>query len=219
MARSWKSILIHRIMDRDMRRCAPLYLRGRMLDIGCGTKPFAHLLHKHVTEHVGLDRAAPFDARAKPDLIGTAYEIPAPDASFDCAISTAALEHLAEPDAALRETYRVLKPGGVAVYTVPFIWHLHAEPWDYLRYTNHGLKHVFEKAGFDVVEVYPLSGFWTTFITLFCYWLDGINGPPLRWFKIIPLFGLALQGLGMAIHPFERSHQWSWMHTIVARRK
>lgn len=219
MARSWKSLLVYRIMDQDMRRCARLYLRGRLLDIGCGTKPYAAILREHVTEHVGVDRESPFDATARPELVGTAYSIPTPDASFDSAISTAALEHLDEPELALRETQRVLKPGGIAVYTVPFIWHVHAEPWDYFRYTSHGLRHLFEKTGFEVVELYPLAGFWTTFITLFCYWLDRINVRPLRWMKIIPLFGVTLQMAGMAIHRFERSFQWTWMHTIVARRK
>ena len=218
MALSWKTRLIYRIMDADMRRCAGLWLKGRLIDIGCGTKPYAEILRPHVTEHVGLDRESPFNSMTRPELVGTAYSIPVPDGSFDCALSTAALEHLNEPEQALRETHRILKSGGIAVYTVPFIWHVHAEPWDYHRYTSFGLKHIFEKCGFEVVEIYPLSGFWTTFITLFCYWLDRYNKPPLRWTRLVPIFGTMLQWIGIFIHKFERSHQWTWMYTIVARK-
>src|SRR5947208_4431043 len=92
MAKTWKTILIYHIMDEEMRRCAKSYLRGKLLDIGCGTKPYKRILSPHVTEHVGLDQPKPFNAAAEVDLIGTAYNIPAKDASFDSAISTAALD-------------------------------------------------------------------------------------------------------------------------------
>lgn len=218
MAKTWKTILIYRIMDQEIRRCAERYVRGRLIDIGCGTKPYRELLAPFVSEHVGLDRAQPFNKAAQVDLVGTAYEIPVAAESFDTAISTATLEHLDEPEAALRECHRVLKPGGIAVYTVPMIWHLHAEPYDYFRYTKYGLQHLFQKVGFRVIEIRPMAGFLTTFATLFCYYIGRWHRGFLRYVPILPCVGLACQALAGLLERFDRAEEWTWMYTVVAEK-
>ena len=95
------------------------------MDIGCGAKRYCTLFAPYVTEHIGVDHEQTFHDKSKVDRYGTAYRLPAEDASFDSAICAAVLEHLEEPEQALQECHRVLRPGGVAIYTVPFIWHLH----------------------------------------------------------------------------------------------
>jgi len=79
--------------------------------------------------------------KSKIDLFGTAYNIPVDDNYFDTALCTAVLEHLEETSDVTKETHRVLKAGGYAIYTVPFFWHLHEEPRDFYRYTKYGLKY------------------------------------------------------------------------------
>jgi len=69
----------------------------------------------------------------------------------------------------------VLKRGGFALYSVPFIWHLHEEPRDFFRFTKYGLAHLFTKVGFEVVELRALSGFWVTFGALLSYNLARFN--------------------------------------------
>jgi len=219
MAKTWKTILIYHIMDEEIRRCAKSYLRGKLLDIGCGTKPYKRILSSHVTEHVGLDQPKPFNAAAEVDLIGTAYNIPAKDASFDSAISTAALEHLAEPEIALRECNRILKPGGIAVYTVPFIWHLHAEPWDYFRFSKFGLHHLFEKTGFEVIEIKPMAGFWATSVTMACYYMERFHRGLLHYVPVIPALGLLFQGFAFFLGKIDKAEQWTWMYSVVARKR
>lgn len=206
-------------MDKELSRCAKQYLSGRLIDIGCGIKPYAHMLAPYISEHVGLDREQPFNQNAKVDLVGTAYEIPAVNNSFNSALSTAALEHLAEPEIALRECHRVLKPGGVAVYTVPFIWHVHAAPWDYVRFTNFGLKHLFEKTGFEIIEIKALSGFWVTFGQLFVYYLFRFHRGPLRYIPVIPLLGLLVQGIAYLLDRLDKAEDWTWMYLVVAKKK
>ncbi|MEX0958179.1 MAG: class I SAM-dependent methyltransferase [Burkholderiales bacterium] len=197
------------------------YLSGRVLDIGCGSKSKRFLASDRVVEYVGLDHEASVHDKSLVDIFGTAYRIPQPDSSFDGAVCTAVLEHLEEPRAALAECLRVLKPGGHAVYTVPLYWHLHEEPRDFYRYTEHGLRYLFEGAGFQVVELVPASGFWLTFGCAWSYYLHSIaRGPfrlPVR--LAIAVNNLFFPWLDGCDRRFNRdSRRFTWMYLVVARR-
>lgn len=218
MARQLKNLLVNTIHDRELERFAERYVTGRVIDIGCGTKPYEEILRHYVTEHVGLDHAETPHDGANIDLPGTAYSIPADAGSFDSAICTAVMEHLEEPEQALRECHRVLRPGGVAIYSVPFIWHLHEEPRDFYRYSKHGIRYLFEKAGFSVLEVKPLSGFAVTFGQLLVYNLYLHNRGPLRWLRIIDALGLTIQAGAYLMDRLHRSEQWTWMYMVAARK-
>ena len=193
-------------------------MSGNLIDIGCGTKPYKEMLSPFVKKHVGVDHEATFHDKSSIDLFGTAYEIPTENESFDAAICTAVLEHLEEPEHALRECCRVLKSGGVAIYSVPFIWHLHEEPRDFYRYSKYGLKYLFEKTGFEVLEITPLSGFWVTFGQLFVYNIYRFHRGPLRYIPVIPVLGLVIQGASYILDRIDKSEQWTWMYMVVARK-
>lgn len=219
MAKSIRNLLVYHFHDRALKIAAENFASGRLIDIGCGTKPYQAIFSPYVTEHVGLDREQPFNNKAKPDLIGTAYEIPVSNEAFDTALSTAALEHLAEPELALRECHRVLKSDGIAIYTVPLIWQVHAAPWDFYRFTNYGLRYLFEKCGFEVVEIKALSGFWVTFGQLFVYYLYRFNRGPLRFIPLIPLTGLLIQLVAYILDTLDKAEDWTWMYLVVAKKK
>ncbi len=218
MAKDLKNILINRIHDKQLLDYAERYLSENLIDIGCGTKPYKDMLSPFVEEHVGVDHEETFHDKSNVDLFGTAYEIPSDDGHFDSAICTAVLEHLEEPEQALRECHRVLKPGGNAIYSVPFIWHLHEEPRDFYRYTKYGLKYLFEKAGFEVLQITPLSGFWVTFGQLFVYNIYRFHQGPLRYIPLIPALGLVIQGISYLLDRIDKSEPWTWMYMVVARK-
>ena len=219
MAREFKNILVNNIFESALlNKIRDLKELGRLLDIGCGTKPYAELLKPYITEHIGVDHQGSFHCKDNVDLIGTAYAIPAQDASFDSALCTAVLEHLEEPEQALRECFRILKPVGVAIYSIPFIWHLHEEPRDFYRFSKYGLEYLFKKVGFEVIEIKALSGFWVTFGQLLVYNVYRLNRGPLRWLRIIDGLGLAIQGMAYLLDRFDRTEKWTWMYMVVAKK-
>jgi ubiquinone/menaquinone biosynthesis C-methylase UbiE len=218
MVKEIKNILINHIHDQQLERYASKYFTGKLIDIGCGTKPYQRLVIPYVISHVGIDHKDTLHEKSNIDRFGTAYGIPAEDGEFDCALCTAVLEHLEEPERALRECYRVLRSAGIAIYSVPFIWHLHEEPRDFYRFSKYGLQYLFEKVGFDIIEINPLSGFWVTFGQLFVYYIYRFNRGPFKFIPIIPVIGLLIQGLCYLLGQIDKTEQWTWMHMIVARK-
>jgi len=214
-----KNVMVQGILQKNLAETARIYTVGRLVDIGCGIKPYKKLLAPYVTEHVGVDHEGTLHEKSSIDLFGTAYHIPADDEFFDSAICTAVLEHLEEPEAALRECFRVLKPGGYAIYSIPFIWHLHEEPRDFYRYSKYGIKYLFEKVGFELAEIRALSGFWVTFGQLFVYNIYRLNKGPLRWLHIIDIVGLFIQAIAYGLDKIDKSEKWTWMYMVIAKKR
>lgn len=122
-------------------------LSGRLLDVGCGTKPYKDLFR--VQEYIGLDIDTTLNREEKDiDVFYDGTVFPFPDHSFDSVLCNQVFEHVFNPEFFLKEMNRVLKPGGQCLVTVPFVWDEHEQPYDYARYSSFGLKSVFEKAGF-----------------------------------------------------------------------
>lgn len=218
MAKHLHNILVERIVESAIERAAAIYMRGKLLDIGCSSKPYRNLLAKFVTQHIGVDHIDSRHKSASVDRLGSAYKIPAEDREFDSVLCTAVLEHLEDPSAALKECHRVLKPGGFAIYTVPFIWHLHEEPRDFYRYSKYGLRYLFEKAGFAIVELSALSGFWVTFGQLLTYNLYRLNKGVVARLRLLAPMGLGIQGAAWMLDQIDRTEQWTWMYLVVAQR-
>jgi len=208
--------LVNGIIRRELRSAAARHMSGRLLDIGCGTKPYAAMLSEFVEQHIGVDHEGSTHGKNFVDLIGTAYHVPVTNTSFDCVLCSAVLEHLEEPEKALRECFRVLKPGGKAIYLVPFIWHLHEQPRDFYRFTKYGLHYLFTKVGFSVVELKALSGFWVTFGQLLVYKLHPLNRGFLRWLRLMDALELAIQGASYVADHLDRAEKWTWMYLVVA---
>ena len=116
-----------------------------VFDIGCGNKPYADLFTGW--HHVGIN---PSVEDASPDVVGDAMCLPFADASADMILCTQVLEHVPRPWDLMSECRRVLKPGGFLVLSAPFYWPLHEEPWDFFRYTRHGLKSLVTREGLEV---------------------------------------------------------------------
>jgi SAM-dependent methyltransferase len=148
-----------------IERVAPM-AHGRMLDVGCGDKPYESLFRPYVTEYVGVEYAGTFQdtqasARGAADVLYDGRTLPFPDGSFDTVMSIQVLEHTPDPGRIVDEMGRVLADGGLLILTAPFSFRLHEEPHDYFRYSPHGLRALAEHAGLEPVEVRPQGGLFT----------------------------------------------------------
>ncbi len=134
------------------------YAQGRLLDIGCGNKPYEEVMPVTVTSYVGCDIDQ--SDLGKVDILCPADAIPVTDNSFDTVFSTQVLEHVANHQGMLAEAFRVLKPGGNLILSCPMYWPLHEEPYDFFRFTKYGLQHLLLEKGFTQVEIVPCGGRW-----------------------------------------------------------
>jgi len=135
---------------KAMRDLGP-EIHGRVLDVGCGSRPYERLVSS--TEYVGLELDTPENRRTKrADVYYDGRGLPFPDRSFDAVISNEVLEHVFEPDAFIADIARVLKPGGRLLLTVPFVWDEHEQPRDYGRYSSFGLAALLGKHGFTILR-------------------------------------------------------------------
>ena len=134
------------------------YFKGKVLDVGSGGFDRSSEFFGDVTEHIRMD----ISEEIKPDFIGSIYEIPFDGDTFDTVLCTQVFEHLAFPHKAAPELFRVLKRGGYTIITAPQWNELHEEPHDYFRYTNYGLASLFTEAGFEIVRVERLGGYYSS---------------------------------------------------------
>ncbi len=126
-------------------------LRGKLLDIGCGTKPYKDICK--VDEYIGLEIDDGANRNNKhADVLYDGRKIPFSDKTFDSIIITQVFEHVFNPEEFLQEVNRVMKLGGMLLMTVPFVWDEHEQPYDYARYTSFGLKYILNNNGFEIVE-------------------------------------------------------------------
>jgi len=145
------------LLYREIEQHSSLLKSDLVLNLGCGD----YDRYRHFLERSG--KVLNLDVKVSPivDLIGDAHALPLKDNSVDSILCTQVFEHLLRPHTAICEVARVLKPGGIAVISVPQTNELHEEPFDYFRYTKYALMHLANEAGLELVELMQRGGFWS----------------------------------------------------------
>jgi len=142
---------IRRSLYEKIKQLAP-ELDGRLLDFGCGSKPYQSLF-VNVSEYIGLDYDSEGHSHASEniDVIYDGKKIPFDDEHFDSVFSSEVFEHIFNLEEIIPEIKRVMKRQGKILITCPFVWNEHEVPIDFARYTQFALKHLLEKNGFEVL--------------------------------------------------------------------
>lgn len=210
-----KNWLVWRIGRKQVASVAHL-AHGLTLDIGCGEQPLRPLFTGRVERIVGIDHPGMFHPAEHVDIMGSALVLPFREGTFATALSFQVLEHVPEPEMLLREAHRVLAPGGHLILTAPHIWNEHEVPYDFFRFTRYGLEHLFKKAGFEIVEIRPMAGYFVTAGARFCYFLAHFD----RWglqIVVRPLY-LLVQAMSALLDRIYCDTTESWNFLAVGRK-
>jgi SAM-dependent methyltransferase len=165
---------VDEFMCRTAREFPP---RCRVLDLGG---------HKYLKrgrfdiEQYGLDVIyADLAVQKRPDVQADAAHIPYHGESFDAVLCTELLEHVPDPRLVLEEANRVLRIGGKLVITAPFLYPVHADPYDFGRYTDHYWTEILAELGFHEIRVERHGLFYTVILSYFKHYLGrhSMNGP------------------------------------------
>jgi ubiquinone/menaquinone biosynthesis C-methylase UbiE len=114
-----------------------------LLDVGCGTGWFSRRAIELGADVVALDIGCELlkkvRLKCEADVVAAdACALPFVDDSFDIVLASESIEHTLDPKLALSELYRVLRPGGTLVVTVPNqIWHFTATVASILKVRSH----------------------------------------------------------------------------------
>lgn len=126
----------------------------RVLDVGCGVKPY-YPFFETAASYVGVDVVA----NPAADLIGPVEALPVEDGSFDVVLCNQVLEHCDDPAQAVRELHRVTAPGGRVLASTHGVQVYHPSPHDLWRWTHAGLERLFRDNGeWAGLEVRPGAG-------------------------------------------------------------
>ena len=206
----------------DLRRILP-GLRGRVLDVGCGEKPYASWLPRGKGNRiVGIDvsRGPGVDV-----VVGEGNVFPFSDGAFDAVLCTQVLEHVTDLEGILREIHRVLAPSGVLVVSVPFIYHEHGAPRDFRRFSRHEAIRLLS-GRYEIEEAAGQGGFGSTVFMLFLAWLRTAweRRSVLRMLKL-PLLPawlaatMTANGLGLLLDALDGTDAFYSNVMVVARKR
>jgi SAM-dependent methyltransferase len=129
--------------------------RYRVLDVGCGAKPYQPLFAPFAASYIGVDPVE----NPRAELRGSVEELPVDDRSFDVVLCNQVLEHCDDPGLAVRELIRVTAAGGRVLASTHGVMSYHPSPTDYWRWTHAGLEKLFvDNGSWASVSVTPGSG-------------------------------------------------------------
>jgi SAM-dependent methyltransferase len=141
-----------RLLDRALARQADS-LRGRVLEVGAGQTGRRGRFVPPMDDArcwVSLD----LTRKHRPHLAGNVLALPFPTAAFDNVLCLEVLEYVPDYPRALAELRRVIAPGGMLLFSVPFL-HRADTPQDTWRLTENGLRAALAAVGFEAEIVEP----------------------------------------------------------------
>jgi SAM-dependent methyltransferase len=211
---TWYNWYANGLLMRNVDQLARGLSGDVVIDVGCGEQPYRPYL-QGFKRYIGFDSPTAVDRGSNAHVLGDALALPFADACADGILCTEVIEHVTDPGLMLSEFARVLRPEGSVLLTSPFTWHLHDEPHDYWRFTEFGLRLVFERAGFRVMALRPTNGFVGALLQSKCYLLMQASGR-LRF--LMRPFVWMLQTVAMLVEFLDRNHRMTSNYVVWAKK-
>lgn len=135
------------------------YVRGKLIDLGCGKVPLFEAYKDYITDNVCVDWENTAHKSEYLDFeCDLTKRLPFPDEEFDTIILSDVLEHIPQPDFLWKEIARILSNKGKILANAPFYYGLHEPPYDYYRYTEFALRRFVDFAGLNLVLLKSTGG-------------------------------------------------------------
>jgi SAM-dependent methyltransferase len=133
----------------------------RVLDVGCGGQPFRSVFERKGHSYVSCDAVDPTGivdhvAEIDSDLPAELVD----DGPFDFVLCSEVLEHVFDWDRAFANLSRLVAPGGRMLLTIPFVYPLHEQPYDFWRPTPHAIRRMSERHGLEIVTLETRGDVW-----------------------------------------------------------
>jgi SAM-dependent methyltransferase len=197
------------------------YLKGRLLDFGCGSRPYRELFD--VQEYIGLDieESGHLHRNEQIDVYYDGKMIPFNDNHFDSIFSSEVFEHIFNLEQMLDELYRVIKPGGHMLITLPFVWDEHEIPYDFARYTSFGITHLLTRTGFEIIVVEKTTNYVETIVQMWNSYVCQFILPSNRILKALmnPIFIAPVTILGFIVSRILPENRNLYHNNIVVAKK
>ena len=213
---------VQALIESEVRLVAEAMKDGQLvLDAGAGEA--RHREYFRSGRYIALDSGSG-DSEwnySRIDICGDLERIPIRSDSVDRILCMVVLEHTRNPRRVLCEFARVLKPGGELVMVVPFLWEEHQAPHDYFRFTQYGIRLLFESSPLQLTLTAPIGGFFwlcaRRSVNMLSFFQSG-----WRWiiFGILaPFFGLLFPLILYGMDGLDRSRHFSLGYRVRAKKQ
>lgn len=146
-------------IERFVKLCSKEVKKGsKVLDVGAGSCPYKKYFSHTKYEACDFDQVFDKSSISKLDFVCDITDMPRKDNSYDAILCTQVLEHVPDPQEAVAEMARVLKPGGKMFVTVPQGWGIHGQPHNYFYFTTYGLSKIFNQAKLKTTYIKERGG-------------------------------------------------------------
>lgn len=191
--------IIRSRLFNSVKKISPSF-HGSILDVGCGSKPYQHLF-VNATQYIGLDIevSGHNHQNSKVDIFYNGDTLPFDDASIDNLVCFEVLEHVFNFNELINEMYRVLKPGGKLLITVPFAFPEHESPFDFFRYTSFGLNKLFESNKFKIESCLKSTSYFLSLVQLLIIYIYQVSDNKIYKFLIQIFFIFPINLLGILL--------------------
>lgn len=155
----------------------------KILDVGSGGQWARNFFESRNFEYQGCDVQSSNNSHIQ-DFLVTNEILPIESDTYDVIIANSVLEHLKNPELAISEWFRALKPGGTLFLQTNFLFQEHSSPDDYFRFSIFGLRELLQRENFEI-QLSCKIGTRFTFAQqlLLNWWLSKLEIPLVKFFN------------------------------------